>query len=184
MTDYRQLCIDLFGTDDVEKLKKIANKKSSVGRKKSLNKEEIEIAIRYIQEGTSISVVAQMFGVSRQTLSKYLNNAFKDFSLRLDFMHKQKVCTKIYVDYKNEKVKIINMTDDILHRAFGVNEKPDWNDYCDFLEERCFPKTRAFAKRILEELEISSGYDPLMIIEKTQGRMAEDDQYINIAYLS
>ncbi len=184
MTDYRQLCIDLFGTDDVEKLKEIANKKSCAGRKKSLSKDEIQTAVKQIQKGTPVSVVAQKFGVSRQTLSKYLNNAFIGFNLRLDFMQKQKVCTKIYVDYRNKKVKIINMTDDILHRAFGVNENPDWNDYCAFLEERCFPESRSFAKKILEELEITSSYDPLAIIEKTQGRMAEDNQYINIAYLS
>ena len=44
MIDYRKLCIELFGTDDVEKLKKIANKKKS-GRKKSLTKAQIDKAI-------------------------------------------------------------------------------------------------------------------------------------------
>ncbi|MEE1155605.1 MAG: helix-turn-helix domain-containing protein [Acutalibacteraceae bacterium] len=183
MIDYRQLCIELFGTDDVEKLKKIANKKKS-GRKKSLTKAQIDKAIIMQQQGEITQNIATKFGVSRQTLSKYINKAFDGYDVRLDFMHKQKVCTKIYVDYKNQQIKIINVTNNILHRAFGVNEAPTWEDYNEFLEERCFPKSRAFSKTLIDELEVTSGYDPFEIILKTKGRMAEDNQYINITYLN
>lgn len=51
--------------------------------------------------------------------------------------------------------------------------------YVDFLESRCFPKTRDKMKWILRELELPC-YDPLLIIEKTKGRMAEDHQWIAI----
>lgn len=183
MTDYRQLCIELFGTDDVGALKKIAERKHP-GRKKMLKDDKINRAIERQKKGMTTKAIAEELGVSRQTLSKYLNQAYEGYSLRLDFMHKQKVCTKVYVDYQKERVKIINVTNDVLYRAFGVNEHPTWQDYCDFLEERSFPSTRAFTKNILKKLDIQSGYDPLEIIKKTKGRMAEDNQYINITYLS
>ena len=51
----------------------------------------------------------------------------------------------------------------------------------EFLEERCFPRTRGHMRLILEDLGLDF-YDPLSIIEKTQGRMAEDFQWIKITY--
>ena len=47
------------------------------------------------------------------------------------------------------------------------------------LEDRCFPKTRDHAKEILRELGVPF-YDPLLIIEKTKGRMEGDHQWILI----
>lgn len=64
-------------------------------------------------------------------------------------------------------------------RAFGVVEHPDWADFQYFLEDRCFPKTRDHAKEILRELGVPF-YDPLLIIEKTKGRMEGDHQWILI----
>ena len=49
----------------------------------------------------------------------------------------------------------------------------------ELLESRCFPRTRDKMKLILNELNIPF-YDPYMIVEKTQGRMAEDDFWIKI----
>ena len=65
------------------------------------------------------------------------------------------------------KVKVKNYTDKIMFRAFGVVETPDYDQYLEFLESRCFPSSRDKMKLILK--------DPMMIIEKTEGRMAEDD---------
>lgn len=64
-------------------------------------------------------------------------------------------------------------------RAFGVVEHPTWDDFTWFLESRCFPKTRDHAKDILKEMGLPF-YDPLLIIEKTDGRMAGDEQWILI----
>ena len=55
----------------------------------------------------------------------------------------------------------------------------DWDDFTWFLESRCFPKTRDHAKDILKEMGLPF-YDPLLIIEKTDGRMAGDEQWILI----
>ena len=64
-------------------------------------------------------------------------------------------------------------------RAFGTVEDPDYNDYQEFLESRCFPESRDKMKLILKDLGLPF-YDPIMIIEKTEGRMAEDDFWIRI----
>ncbi len=181
MTDYRQLCIDLFGTDDEIELKAIAGRLRA-GRKKAINKESIEKALSLQKEGVSTAEIAKQLNVSRQTLSKYLNKPFtEDYVMRLDYMFKQTVCTMIYIDYKNQKIQIINRTDDILHRAFGINENPTWEDFEEFLRSRCFPESRANKKAVIKQLKLSY-FDPLQIIEKTKGRMAEDHHYFNIKY--
>ena len=77
------------------------------------------------------------------------------------------------------KVKVKNYTDKIMFRAVGVVETPDYDQYLEFLESRCFPSSRDKMKLILKDLDLPF-YDPMMIIEKTEGRMAEDDFWIRI----
>ena len=103
----------------------------------------------------------------------------KPFPLRLWYMYKDEVCTIIDVDDKKRKVNIHNYTDLLQYRAFGVVETPTYEDYEEFLESRCFPRTRDKMKLILKDLDIPF-YDPMLIIEKTEGRMAEDDFWIRI----
>lgn len=181
MDDYRELCIKLFGTDDIYELEKISKRIFS-GRKKALNKYDVEQIIKMQKDGKTTKEIADYYGVSRQTISKYINKPLnEDYTLRIDFMFKQKVCTEIYVDFIDEKINICNRTDDIIKRAFGINENPTWQDFNDFLEERCFPKSRAMCKSILRELKIDS-YDPLQILELTNGRTADDNQYLKFTW--
>ena len=142
MKDYRKLCIELFGTDDEAELRKIAGRLRG-GRKKALSEQDIDDAIAMQGRGVGTKEIAEHFGVSRQTISKYLNKPLDDeYVMRLDFMFRSKVCTEIYVDFEHQKVRIINRTDDIMKRAFGVNENPTWEDFEAFLEERCFPDSQ------------------------------------------
>ena len=104
-----------------------------------------------------------------------------NYTMRMVYMFRDQPCTIIDLDFLNLKVSIQNKTDDFLHRAFGVIENPDWNDFEQFLEDRCFPKTRGNLKQILRDLNLDT-YDPLQIVEKTQGRMADDDMWIQITY--
>ena len=97
----------------------------------------------------------------------------------LNYKNPHGLCTIIRADFQKETVEIENHTDVILHRAFGVNQSPTWQDFQDFLEERCFPRTRACLKLVLRDVGVDF-YDPLTIISKTQGRMAEDNQWIEI----
>lgn len=100
-------------------------------------------------------------------------------TLRLLYMFREQLCTVIDVDEKNRSVEVSNYTDCILKRAFGGVEKPSYEQYEEFLESRCFPRSRDKMKWILRDLELPF-YDPFMIIEKTEGRMAEDDFWIRI----
>lgn len=103
----------------------------------------------------------------------------KSWPLRLWYMERDQVCTVIDVDERYRRVKVYNYTGDYIARAFGKEEHPDFEAYEAFLESRCFPRSRDKMKLILRELDLPF-YDPLMIIEKTQGRMAEDDFWIQI----
>ena len=87
----------------------------------------------------------------------------------------------ILVNREEEKIAVMNESDDLLHRAFGIKVKPDWTDFMEFLESRCFPRKREDVDLILEELELDE-YDPFAIVERTGGRMAEDLQWIKIRY--
>lgn len=99
--------------------------------------------------------------------------------LRLIYMYKNDVCTIIDVDERNKKIEFKNFKEDPIYRAFGIKENVSYEEYEMFLESRCFPKERDKMKIILKELDLPF-YDPIMIIEKSQGRMAEDDFWINI----
>ena len=99
--------------------------------------------------------------------------------LRLKYFYKNMMCTVIDVDELQRMVEIKNYVKNPMLRAFGVNNEPDYDDYEQFLESRCFPRTRDKMKLELKRLDIPF-YDPILIIEKTLGRMEEDEFYIEI----
>ena len=99
--------------------------------------------------------------------------------LRLYYYNRKDLCTVIDVDEPARKIEIRNYTDHLQFRAFGSIEHPDFRQYEDFLESRCFPRGRDKMKLELRELGLPF-YDPFLIIEKTEGRMAEDDFWIRI----
>lgn len=103
----------------------------------------------------------------------------KEYPLRLWYMHRQEVCTVIDVDERERRVRIHNYTNDIAFQAFGRIKEPDFVQYEEFLESRCFPRSRDKMKFVLREMDLPF-YDALMIVEKTQGRMAEDNFWIKI----
>lgn len=103
----------------------------------------------------------------------------KVYPLRLFYMKKSSLCTLIDVDNINQKVIIKNYTNNIFDRAFGKNLNPSYEDYEEFLKERCFPETRDKLKLVLEDLGLPF-YDPFLIIQKTEGRMAGDNFWIRI----
>ena len=103
----------------------------------------------------------------------------KKYSLRMWYMHEQEICTLIDVDELRKRVRIKNYTENIMFQAFGSNSNPDFAEYQEFLKSRCFPETRDKIKLVLKDLDIPF-YDPYLIIQKTEGRMAEDDFWILI----
>lgn len=107
------------------------------------------------------------------------NQELLDYALRLDYMLDETVLSTILVDYKHERVLVKNFTDHPMKRAFGVKKNPTWEDYLLFLEDRCVPKSRDYMKLILRDYNLDF-FDPLLIIRKTGGHMAEDRRYLRI----
>ncbi|MBO6065230.1 MAG: helix-turn-helix domain-containing protein [Lachnospiraceae bacterium] len=103
----------------------------------------------------------------------------KGRGLRLWYYFDSMVCSVIDADEVSREVKVYNYTDKPLYQAFGVNTEPTFEEYEAFLEERCFPKTRDKMKLELKRLGLPF-YDPILIIEKTEGRMAGDRFWIRI----
>ena len=152
---------------------------SHPGRKKALSPADLEEVDNLHCNGMRVNEIASKFKVCRATISSYLNRRPSyDYTLRIDFRQDDKTCTVIFVDFLHEHIVIENHTSDIFQRAFGVVEHPTWEDFQDFLESRCVPRTRGGVKKILRDLGINSGYDPLAIAEAVGGRTAEDKQYM------
>lgn len=185
--DYRKLCIELFGTDDVEQLKKLAGtikhrNERGAGRKRKFTSQDIAEIRALRAKGIPIQEIADRYATSRQVVSKYLRHPLDEgYTMRLIYMYQQTPCTIIDVDFLHQKIRIQNQTDDLLHRAFGVNEAPSWADFERFLQERCFPRTRGMLKEALADLGIDT-YDPLQIAEKTKGRTSEDNMWLKFQY--
>ncbi len=99
--------------------------------------------------------------------------------IKFEFYDGEILCTKIVADFTDETLSVENTTEHIVKTAFGKNEAPTWKDFQSFLEERCVPKSRSGIREYLETIGVEI-YEPLEIIKKTNGRMAEDNQWIKL----
>lgn len=97
--------------------------------------------------------------------------------LKLEFYDGEILCTKIIADFTDETLSAQNTTEHIVKTAFGKNETPIWDDFLNFLEERCLPRSRSGIREYLEAIGVEE-YSPIEIIKKTSGRMAEDNQWL------
>ncbi len=130
------------------------------------------------------------FDGTKIILSGHLNGpAFVDQQLAkghelraLQFYDRDALCSTIYADFTGQTVVVENQAVPTIKTAFGNNLLPTWEDFQNFLAERCIPHQRAGLREYLEALGLDE-YDPLAIIEKTGGRMAEDQQWLTIEVL-
>lgn len=97
--------------------------------------------------------------------------------VKFEFYDGEILCTKIIADFTDETLSVENTTENIVKTAFGKNEVPTWEDFQSFLEERCIPRSRSGIREYLETIGVEE-YNPIEIIKKTSGRMAEDNQWI------
>ena len=159
--------------------KKLSLSQSAFGRLANVS---VQTIARWESSKEKISgpivTLAKLLGEYPEIAVKFLIPEQK-LPLRLWYMRNADVCTIIDADERHRKVEIYNYTTEKMNRAFGVREYPTYEDYEEFLESRCFPRTRDKMKLELKRLDLPF-YDPLMIIEKTEGRMAEDDFWIKI----
>ena len=121
----------------------------------------------------------------RLTLSEFISQKSKAGHRLLQFFYYDGdiLYSLIAADYTDQTLCAENYVSDMIKTAFGNNEVPTWDDFQNFLEERCIPRVRAGLREYLEAIGLDE-YDPLEIIKKTSGRMAEDNQWIEIKVIS
>ena len=107
-----------------------------------------------------------------------INNKNKD-SYRFYYMEGNYISTIIDVNYSLRTVEYKNYTNNLDAKAFGNKDIVSFDDFEEFLNSRCFPKSRDMLKVELERLDIPY-YDPLLIIEKTNGRVDGDNYWLKI----
>ena len=166
---FEQQIYEIFGTTDPKELRRLS--KDAEQYQQLAQKE----ALRHAAGRKPAFSLPQ----SNQIARAHCFSTDPDVKTRMCFLYRDQLCTTIDIDFRHEKIAIQNYTKKIPLRAFGVVEHPTWDDFTWFLESRCFPKTRDHAKDILKEMGLPF-YDPLLIIEKTDGRMAGDEQWILI----
>jgi len=97
--------------------------------------------------------------------------------MKFKYMQKNECMAVVEVDMKKGTVKVTNFTDDKIQRPFGYTDSPTLEDLEYFLEERCFPKSRANCEQLLKDLGLTH-YDPLGICMATYGRQWDDYNWI------
>ena len=102
--------------------------------------------------------------------------------LEIRYYDKSTLCSLIYADETTREIYAKNYSDIPVKTALGIKANPSWKDLEEFIESRCIPRSRAGLQHYLDVLGISA-YDPWDIVKKTQGRMAEDEQWLEITEL-
>lgn len=136
---------------------------------------EVELSF----DGSSITIARRLSVDEFISAKRELGHALT----KLSYFDGEKLCTTIIADSTERVLYIENHTDRVIKTAFGNNLVPTWEDLQHFLEERCIPRARAGLREYLETIGVEE-YDPIEIIKKTEGRMAEDDQWIRIEVLA
>ena len=153
-----------------------AVQKRSKGRPKLTIEKKAQICSLY-QQGNSMRQTAQKAGVSLGTVSNVIEQAKKESRILYIYMDREQPATLLDVYPAVNKIKIWNFTDDLISRAFGCRENPTWEDYEQFLEDRCMPRTRYGIKNELKEMGLDH-YDPFQIVAITKGRVYGDGQWL------
>lgn len=99
--------------------------------------------------------------------------------IRIKYMCDSNICAIIDVDYKNNNVKVKNYVDNPMYLPFGRNTNPTMEDFEEFLKSRCVSNERYDLKTFLEDIGVPF-YDPMLIVEKTNGRLVEDNFWLKV----
>ena len=111
--DYQQQIEEIFGTSDLDELRKLAKmlkinnpNPRNTGRKAQLTPDQTVEVLELHRKGIGNTEIAKQFGVSRQTIYKYIYNAEHfstdpDFTMRMNFMNGSQLCTVIDIDFKH-----------------------------------------------------------------------------------
>jgi len=99
--------------------------------------------------------------------------------IKLSIYDDKTLCAIIFADFIDKTFVFENFISEAIKLPFGNNNTPVWEDFEDFLLERCIPKQRSGIREYLETMGFSE-YNTIDIIRKTHGRMAEDNQWIEM----
>ena len=106
-SDYQKQIKEIFGTADLDELRELAKmlkinhpNPRNAGRKAQLTPDQTVEVLELHRKGIGNTEIAKQFGVSRQTIYKYIYNAEHfstdpDFTMRMNFMNGQQLCTVI-----------------------------------------------------------------------------------------
>lgn len=144
-----------------------------------------ELGISKDNREVNISFDGEKIMISKKvTFDEFINRkkTLKHSIKIFEFSEQQKIMTKICADFTDETLCVENYTNDYLKRAFGINENPDWNDFCAFLENRCIPRNSSGIKEYLNVLGLYE-YDALEIVKITKGKMSEDNMILKVEEL-
>ncbi len=130
-------------------------------------------------DGTTICISRRLSAEDFIRINKSKNHTL----IQLLFYDAETLCTRIIADYTQKAICAQNYVDDCIRTAFGNNPIPTWGDYQAFLEDRCIPRSRAGLREYLDTIGVEC-YDPLEIVQKTAGRMAEDNQWLKVEVLA
>ncbi len=153
-----------------------ASAKGKKGRPGLSTEKKAQICTLY-QQGNSMRQTAQKAGVSLGTVSNIIDEAKKSSRIVYVYMDREKSATLLDIYPAINRLEIWNFTDDLISRAFGNRKNPSWQEYEQFLEDRCMPRTRYGIKKELERMGLDS-YDPFQIVEITKGRVYGDGQWL------
>lgn len=134
--------------------------------------------LELVFDGTSITLSRRLSGP--EFAARQLATGHEVRVLRL--YDGDTLCSTVYADFTGQTLAVENQPVPLVKTAFGNNPLPAWEDFQQFLEERCIPRQRAGLREYLEALGLDT-YDPLAIIEKTGGHMAEDQQWLSMEVL-
>lgn len=98
--------------------------------------------------------------------------------VEFDVFWREDIVAGVTVNFSNQEVWVKQYTDNKLIKPF-VKDDSDLTvtDVLDFLESRCFPKSRANVDEVLNLLGLTY-YRPLDIVRKTHGVQWDDFMWI------
>ncbi len=131
----------------------MANERNA-GRKPKIDKDELTKIRKRIESGEKVAALSAEYGVSRQALYKRLKESDVPTEARIDYYVGNDLCSTIYVNARNQEVRLVNYALALSKRAFGYNDNPGMKELLDFLEQRYM------------ELQGADSPDSLLMVEQ------------------
>lgn len=138
-----------------------------------IGEERREVVLSFDGERITVSAALDM----EEYAEKKMAMGHQLYSLR--YYDGSQLCTLIYADFTDKTIQAENQTKTLIKTAFGKKAIPTWEDFMVFLEERCIPRGREGLQDYLADMGLGE-YNPWEILKRTKGRMAEDQQWLEI----